>query len=174
MTEQARVAISSDFMASYSKLPMKIQKKTREFVEKFQANPKSPAIHLEHIQIARDSKVRSARIDQTYRAVIIQPPKNDVFLCVWVDHHDEAYAWAKNKVFEVNPKSGTFQLFELSEGEPPAKTPAPAVSRPSPKEAPGLFVAFDDEDLMLSGVPQPLLETVRAVQRSLFKRIGVR
>lgn len=157
---EPQVALSRDFMESYSRLPRQIQRKVREFTEKFQKDPSRSGFNLEQVAEANDRKVRSVRIDRSYRAIVIQPPQGDVYLCVWVDHHDEAYAWVRNKRFEINPKSGTFQIFAPVEGDALAEVPAAA----SEKETPGLFDEHNDEDLLLAGVPQPLLVSVRALK----------
>ena len=115
-----QVAISKDFMESYSRLPRKIQKKVRDFTEKFRRDPTQPGLNFERLESVRDPKVRSIRIDQTYRAIIVHPPRGDVFLCVWVDSHDDAYEWARDRCFEINPKSGSFQVYQLEESEPEA------------------------------------------------------
>jgi len=88
-----------------------------------------------------------------------------VYLCVWVDHHDEAYRWAQDRRFEVNPRSGTFQIFEMAEEE--RSEAAVATMRavaPTAQPAPGLFDVRDDEDLLLAGIPEPLLAAVRALK----------
>ncbi|MFH0946925.1 MAG: UvrD-helicase domain-containing protein, partial [Planctomycetota bacterium] len=160
MIATPEVAIARTFMESYSRLPRKVQKKVREFTEKFRLDPTSSGINFERIEGARDQKVRSVRIDQPYRAIVVHPPRGDVFLCVWVDHHQEAYDWARNKVFEVNPKSGVLQLYTVQEGSAQAETPA----APAKQVEKALFDAVDDEELVLAGVPAPLLASVRALK----------
>src|SRR5262249_4290420 len=122
-----RVAISDDFLLAFSQLPKGIQKKVREFTEKFRNDPKSPGINYERIHDVRDEKVRTVRINQTYRAIVIHPPSGDVYLLVWVDHHDEAMDWAKRKRFDVNPATGSLQVYEVraaaTETEPVAPAP---------------------------------------------------
>ena len=54
----AQVAFSKEFLESYSGLPKKIQKKVREFTEKFQRDPTQPGLNFERIEEARDPKVR--------------------------------------------------------------------------------------------------------------------
>lgn len=172
MTLKPRVALSREFLTAYSRLPKGIQKKVREFTEKFQQDPTHPGINFERIQAA-DDKVRSVRIDQAYRAIVVHPPRGDVYLCVWVDHHDEAYRWVRNKRFEVNPASGVFQLFDVEAvpSSPPQQT---RVAENSPRQpvtpatSPGrLFAAHDDESLLLAGVPLPLLPAVRALSTEM-------
>ena len=163
MTLKPKVALSREFLTAYSRLPKGIQKKVREFTEKFQQDPTQPGLDFERINAA-DGKVRSVRIDQAYRAIVVQPPKGDVFLCVWVDHHDDAYAWVRNKRFEVNPASGVLQLFEV-EQHTAAAVPAPSTPVPAPVHtSPDLFAGHDDEALLLAGVPLPLLPRQQRVR----------
>lgn len=160
-----QIAFSKEFMAAYSRLPRKIQKKVRDFTEKFQRDPKQSGLNFERIEAARDDKVRSVRVDQTYRVIVIHPPREDVYLCVWVDSHDEAYRWVQDRCFQVNPRSGTFQVFEMTEAAAEQESaPALEAMRAVPEQPAGLFEELDDEDLLLAGVPMPLLASVRALE----------
>lgn len=154
-----QVALSREFLEAYARLPKAVQKKVREFTEKFKRDPTNRSINYEALNV-RDSKVRSVRIGDDYRAIVIQPPKGDVYLCVWVDHHDEAYRWAKNRMFEVNPSSGVLQVYDVDETAPDAGAKKP--SGPESFER-HLFDEVDDEDLIVAGVPRPLLASVRAL-----------
>ena len=69
------VAIASDFLEAYARIPRAQQKKVREFTEKFQANPKASSINYEKIHAVKDDKVRTVRIDQKYRAVVLHPER---------------------------------------------------------------------------------------------------
>lgn len=158
-----QVALSKDFMEAYSALPKNIQKKVREFTEKFRKDPTQSGINFERIKDAHDPNVRSARVDQAYRAIVVHPPKGDVYLCVWVDHHDEAYQWVRNRRFEINPRSGTFQIYDEVEAPQVLETTEQAAEVHAPEER-LLFEDHDDEDLLLAGVPQPLLVSVRALK----------
>lgn len=165
MTVTAKLALGKSFMESLSRLPKKIQKKAREALTRFIDDPTSSGQNFERLPGFADDKVRSLRVDQTYRMILVQPPRGDVFLAVWVDHHDEAYRWARAKTFEVNPRSGVFQVYSEEEGRE-----AVAQARTQPAEAPraekpnGLFDPVDDEDLLLGGVPAPLLASVRTIE----------
>src|SRR4051794_37876360 len=133
-----RVAIASDFLEAYARIPRAQQKKVREFTEKFEANPKAPSINYEKIHAVKDDRVRTVRIDKQYRAVILHPDKGDVYVLVWVDNHDEAMDWAKNRSFEINPFTGSLQVFNVSEAEQ-ALVPA------TKKKASGLLDHFEDD-----------------------------
>ena len=64
---------------------------------------------------SRDKRVRTVRIDLAYRAIILHPDQGDIYTLVWVDHHDEAMAWARNKLFEVNPVTGALQVLDTEQ-----------------------------------------------------------
>ena len=152
------VAIASEFLEAYARIPRAQQKKVREFTEKFQANPKSSAINYEKIHAVKDDRVRTVRIDKQYRAIILHPDKGDVFVLVWVDSHDEAMDWAKNRSFEINSFTGSLQVFSVSEAEQ-------AVVPPTKKKVVGLLDLFDDDLLLSFGLPAVLLPAVRAVRQ---------
>ncbi len=166
------VAMSADFLSAFSRLGKQQQKKVRAWIDKFRANPTSKSINYKSLEGMRDDKVRSVRIDQKYRAIVIHPPKGDVYLLVWVDNHDEAVDWARNKVFEVNRFTGTFQVYEAVEATPAASVaPAPATIEQvaGSGTVPASFLLADHkiEDLLLLGVPEPLLPAVVTLRTEL-------
>ncbi|MCA9797453.1 MAG: DNA helicase, partial [Candidatus Eremiobacteraeota bacterium] len=156
----AQVAISADFLKAFSRLPKAQQKKVREFTEKFRQNPTASGLNYEKIN-GVDPKVRSLRIDQTYRAIVVKPPEGDVFLCAWVDHHDEAYAWAKKKRFEINPHFGHLQVYEVQEQAP---EPILEAAPPAEPDEPRLLDGVSDEELEVFGVPPALFPSVRGLR----------
>src|SRR3954451_8598647 len=123
------VAIGSDFLEAFARIPRAQQRKVRTFTEKFKDNPKSSAINYEKIHGVRDDKVRTVRIDQQYRAVVLHPDQGEVYVLAWVDNHDDAMAWAKNRVFEVNPLTGALQVVNVTAAE--QATAADARKKPS-------------------------------------------
>jgi superfamily I DNA/RNA helicase len=148
--------IYEKFMDSFIRLPKGTQKKTMEFMEKFRANPKSSAIHLEKITAFKDQQLRSARIDQTYRAIVHVSKTDDVYHLLWADHHDDAYSWAKNKVFEWNNMTQSYQVFDMAEEMlSPKSIEKPVHSSP--------FSGYSDEQMESIGVPKVLLASVREV-----------
>lgn len=109
MTDNVKVAISSDFLTAFARLPRQVQGKVTEFVNKFRNNPMSPGINYEKLNSGIDKKIFSVRIDDTYRGIVVRQQEAGVYLLLWVDHHDEAYQWAARKRCEVNPKTGAIQ-----------------------------------------------------------------
>jgi len=152
-----KVAISMEFLERFGQLPPEVRQKAKRFVEKFRENPVSKAINYEKIHSARDSKIRTVRIDGGYRAVVVHPPKGDVYTLVWIDKHDEAINWTRNRQFEVNPVEGSFQIIPIEREEAvPEKPAATAVQ--------GLFDSLDDNTLLSFGLPQILLPSVRKIK----------
>lgn len=113
MTDNVKVAISSDFLTAFARLPRQVQGKVTEFVNKFRNNPMSPGINYEKLNSGIDKKIFSVRIDDTYRGIVVRQQEAGVYLLLWVDHHDEAYQWAARKRCEVNPKTGAIQVFDV-------------------------------------------------------------
>ena len=153
-----KVAISSDFLKSFSLLPQSQQKKVREFLEKFRANPTSSGINYEKIHEASDPNLRSVRIDQAYRGIVLKPEAGNAYLLLWVDHHDDAYRWAQNRVFGINPETGSLQVVDVSVSSPPSPTQEAA------REVNGLFNDFKDKELLRVGIPEALLPLVRSLK----------
>ena len=104
--------VADTFLESFSRLPQEQRKKVRELLAKFRADPTAPSINYEPIRDVRDNRVRTLRIDRTYRAVMLHPRTGADYVLVWVDHHDEAMAWASRKEFAVNPVTGAMQVID--------------------------------------------------------------
>ena len=56
MNENAKVAISADFLSAFAALPRQIQGKVTEFINKFRNNPFSNGINFEKLQGGADKK----------------------------------------------------------------------------------------------------------------------
>ena len=152
MTDNVKVAISSDFLTAFARLPRQVQGKVTEFVNKFRNNPRSPGINYEKLNSGIDRKIFSVRIDDTYRGIVVRQQEAGVYLLLWVDHHDEAYQWAARKRCEVNPQTGTIQVFDVQTVVGQTSTP---------KEV-ALFALANDDDLLKLGVPEEQLDLVRS------------
>lgn len=152
MAENLKVAISSDFLSAFSRLPRQVQGKVTEFVNKFRNNPLSPGINYEKLSKGMDKKIYSVRIDDTYRGIVVRQPETGVFLLLWVDHHDEAYQWAARKRCEVNPQTGAIQVFDVQT----------VVEKVAHVDKESLFAKATDDNLLKLGVPEAQIEYVRS------------
>lgn len=157
----AKLMMSRDVLKEFGSLPVKVQRKVFEFVRKFQEDSTQSSIHLEPYAEAVDQKVRSARIGDDYRAIVIAPEQGDNFLLMHVDHHDEAYRWCKNKRFEAHQALGVLQVFDVMETQAAAEAQADKYSsQASAYPLDGLT----DDDLFHAGVPRALIPAVRAIK----------
>jgi superfamily I DNA/RNA helicase len=158
-----QVAISDNFLEAYARIPRPQQKKVRAFMEKFKSDPTSSAINYEKIYDVKDERVRTVRIDQKYRAVVLHPDEGKIYVLVWVDNHDEAMDWARSRLFEVNPATGSLQMFSVVEAE---KAVSGSIdSEPAWVKGKGLLDQFDDDILVSFGLPALLIPSVRAVKQ---------
>src|SRR5258708_34359317 len=97
------VAIASEFLDAFARIPRAQQRKVREFTEKFRTNPKGPGINYEKIHAVKDDKVRTVRLDQKYRAGILHPPEGAGKGLGWAGNPDQAMAGAGTRKSEANP-----------------------------------------------------------------------
>lgn len=157
----AHLMLHKNVLKYFNKLPAGVQKKVAEFVDVFQKDPTDPSLHLHALkETMADHKVRGANLPSGYRAIIIAPDKGTTYLLVHIDAHDKAYDWAKNKRFEVHPKTGVFQLFDVAEMESIAKDKTES----SASDGSGYFLDdLSEEDLFIAGVPKPLIPAVLAI-----------
>jgi superfamily I DNA/RNA helicase/mRNA-degrading endonuclease RelE of RelBE toxin-antitoxin system len=156
-----RVAIFDEFFEAFGGLAKAQQKKVREFLRKFRANPTDRSINYEKIHSFVDPNLRSVRIGDDYRAIVLRPETGNVYGLLWVDHHDEAMAWASKKRCTINPEIGAIQIYDLVEGEEVVQAPAPTAASKK-AEPPPLFAALSDADLVGVGVPEELVPLVRS------------
>ncbi|MEQ9414253.1 MAG: AAA family ATPase, partial [Cyclobacteriaceae bacterium] len=154
MSTPIKLFIHDSFFDAFATLPKQVQKKTREFLKKFRENPKSPAINYEKISTFKDQSLHTVRIDIKYRAIIQSPAKGDGYHLLWVDNHDEAMDWARNKVFGWNDQTQAFQLFEQPEESATPKKQEATVK--------ALFHFLKDSDLKAIGTPDQMMETIRS------------
>ncbi|OHX65140.1 UvrD-helicase domain-containing protein [Flammeovirga pacifica] len=150
------------FWDSFIELPKQVQKATKTFIEKFRTNPKGESLHFEHIKNLKDKNLRSVRVDQTYRAIVHQPDRGDIFHLLWIDHHDKAYRWAANKMFQWNEHTNAYQVYETNE-----------VSESLPKntndstlkveDTSNFMESYSQEQLLKIGVPEILIPSVHQI-----------
>ena len=153
MMDKPMVAISTDFLTSFASLPKQKQGKATEFFNKFRTNPNSPGINYEKIDEGIDKNICSVRIDDTYRAIVVRCPDTNVYMLLWVDHHDEAYAWAKRKKCSINKVTGGVQVFDVQEV---------AVEKQVEKES--LFGKYTDDQLTRMGLPEEQIPMIKSLE----------
>ena len=74
--------------------------------------PSSPVLKLHKV----DGKEGwwSAYVNGDLR-IILKRTKDQQMVVCWVDHHDDAYMWAKRHTLSQHPSTGVMQLVEIPE-----------------------------------------------------------
>ena len=111
MTGRPRMAMSSDFLDAYARLPRAQQRGVRSLISRFNADPTASGLSYERIRAARDPAMRSLRIDQGYRAIALKPERGGVHMLLWADRHDDACAWAARHECRIHPETGALQVY---------------------------------------------------------------
>lgn len=152
-----KLFIYDKFWDAFLKINRVTQSKVTDFISKFRERSKSSAINLESISTFKDSSLRTARIDQKYRAILKEVEPNNLYLLIWIDNHDEAMAWAKNKVIDWNEQTQAYQVFTIEEGIEDTVKDTVADEL--------LFIGkYGVKDLIEIGVPEVLVPSVLKVQ----------
>ena len=168
MSDKPKVALSQDFLLQLAKLPSNVHTKVLKWAILFQTDPKSPGINYEKIHAARDPNLKSVRIDQDWRGIVFKPESGDVYVLLYVDHHDDAYRWAARRKLAINPVTGAMQIVmvqEVAETREEVVDPVASNTQPAatPVVQPALFAGLSDHELMSLGVPEDWLERIRVI-----------
>jgi hypothetical protein len=165
MSRKPKVALSQDFLLNLARLPTAVQGKVLKWAIRFQTDPTASGFNYETIRAARDVHLKSVRIDGDWRGIVFVPPRSDLYVLLYVDHHDKAYRWAENRKLTINPVTGAMQVVLLEEVSAPPE-PAATPVRPAPTgavERQGLFAGLSDTELLSLGTPADLLPHVRQI-----------
>ena len=160
MNAKPKVALSQDLLSNLAKFSSAVQGKILKWAIKFQSDPTSPGINYENIQAARDPSLKSIRIDQDWRGIVFKPTTGDVYVLLYVDHHDAAYRWAENRKIAINPVTGAMQIVFTQEVFEQASIPKTDISETAAK----LFSSLKDKERLSIGVPESNLARVRDIK----------
>ena len=163
MSGRPKMAMSSDFLDAFAKLPRPQQRGVRTLISRFNADSTASGLNYERIHAARDPAMRSLRIDQGYRAIVLKPEHRDVHMLLWADKHDEAYTWAERHECRINAETGALQVYE-PRAEPDAAATAPVEARADAPVPPLAFRNLRDRELARLGVPAAMLAEVHTVR----------
>ena len=152
MAEKIKFSVGQRFFDAFAALPRSKQGRISDFITKLMSNPLSPGLNYEKINDSSDKNMRSLRVDDTYRAIVLH--EGNTIVLLWVDHHDEAYDWARRKRCNINAKTGSIQIYE------PTNAAAQETAEP---DVASLFGKITDAQLEALGVPEELYALVRSV-----------
>ncbi|WP_273648827.1 UvrD-helicase domain-containing protein, partial [Pseudomonas aeruginosa] len=159
MTVALKIARSDDFLKSFAAVPRSQQLAVLNFVAKFRQNPMATGINYERIRDAADPNMRSVRINDNMRGIVLKPDVGNVYCLLWVDQHDDAYHWARRHRVAIHPDVGSIQIYAVQE-----EAASTARVMPEVADSVGLFDTLKDREIRRLGVPDERLAAVRAVK----------
>lgn len=136
-------------------IPKKIQTKVVNFQRKFRECTTANGMHLEPIAQFNDASMRTARIDDNYRAVIGLIDDNAYLL--FVGTHENAYNWGIRKKLVWNDHTQACQLVTVHQISETVVTT---------EESKAIYPYADvlDEQWLKIGVPEELIPQVRLIK----------
>lgn len=165
--------IADSFTDSLARLTGEEQKAAKTTAFDLQMNPAHPGLRFHKLDRARDQRFWSVRVNADIR-LIVHKSANSLLLC-YVDHHDNAYAWAERRKLEVHPTTGAAQFVEVRELVEEIRVPKyveellPRVRAETMVSKPLLFAQAQEQLLLSFGVPVEWLADVRkADEDTLF------
>lgn len=152
--------IADTFTDSLGRLTGEEQKAAKTTAFDMQMNAASPGMSFHKLDRAKDPNFWSVRVSRDIR-LIVHKTASSLLLC-YVDHHDDAYAWAERRKLETHPKTGAAQLVEIRQRIQEISVPLYAEAQPEAQAQPALFTHLSDDELLSYGVPQEWLKDVKA------------
>ena len=154
----ARLAIDKDFLDDYSKLPKSVQSSVKTAIDKF-AEHVHAGLHLEKLTRCKDDRIRTIRIDQFWRGVVLAPDAGDTYSLIRVMPHDKAIDYAASHRFTVNQALGVVEVRD----EAALEQIQPALEQAARATDNRLFAHVSDADLTRLGID----ENTRTIARLL-------
>lgn len=148
--------IADSFTAALPRLNGQEQKQVKTAAFDLQLDPSRPGLQMHRLTGGRDVNFWSARVNQDIRIIIHKTEAS--FMLAYVDHHDDAYAWAERRRIEAHPRTGAIQIVEVLERIEEAAPVIAALAEPTIELAPAapsplLFAALAEDDLLDIGAP---------------------
>lgn len=112
---KAEVRMHDLFDSSYDRLEGSVKQRVVDFIMKLQRDPEAPGLDFKIPKLAQNNRVRTARVTDHYRAVLIAAGEDDgtsILYLVAVKKHDAAYDYASKLTLQVNAKTGAAELFD--------------------------------------------------------------
>ncbi|MGW7042029.1 UvrD-helicase domain-containing protein [Streptomyces avermitilis] len=120
---------------------------------------KDQGLKLESLKQAKDPHIRTIRIDQGTRGVVLAPDSGDTYVLLRVMPHDKAIAWAVKQKASINTVTQAVEIRDIATLE--EMTPAYERIAPAPDQR--LFSKVSDGDLTALGIDDTTLRQARAL-----------
>jgi hypothetical protein len=158
----AKLGLTKEVLSQLRKLPNKISKGLDRFISDFQKDPADPRLYVHKLDhTMTDRKVWGAKLPDGYRAILIKPEVGNNWVLAYIDTHDDAYNWAKNKRFEMHTQTGVFQVYDVVEAQ---ERISAETFQHLPATAEYSLSKLSDQELFLAGLPKALIPAIRAIR----------
>ncbi|MGA5066373.1 UvrD-helicase domain-containing protein [Streptomyces exfoliatus] len=160
-----QLAFANSFWESYDVLEKPVKAGVRKAMGKFQLLTVAglhadKGLHLESVDNARDPRMRTIRINDFWRGVVLAPDDgSDVFLLVNVVPHDDAYTWAAKRLYTTNAATRGLEVRNVVAIE----QLTPALEKAAASAPSLLFAQYSDKVLRDLGIDEQVLRAVRTV-----------
>ncbi|EHN79911.1 DNA helicase II [Streptomyces coelicoflavus ZG0656] len=160
-----QLAFANSFWESYDALEKPVKNGVRKAMQKFQQLTvpelqQDKGLHLESVEKAADRRMRTIRINDFWRGVVLAPDDgSDVFLLVNVVRHDDAYTWAAKRLYTTNSATRALEVRNVRAIE----QLTPQLEKAAATAPSLLFAAYSDTVLRELGVDDQVLRAVRTV-----------
>ncbi|MGP3756170.1 UvrD-helicase domain-containing protein [Streptomyces sp. IBSNAI001] len=160
-----QLAFANTFWESFDALEKPVKAGVRKAMAKFQSLTVAElradkGLHLESVENARDPRMRTIRINDFWRGVVLAPDDgSDTFLLLSVVPHDDAYTWAAKRLYTVNTATRALEVRNVVAIE----QLTPALEKAANVAPTLLFAAYSDTVLGELGIDDQVLKAVRTV-----------
>ncbi|MEO1969562.1 MAG: 3'-5' exonuclease [Sphingomonadaceae bacterium] len=170
--------IADSFTAALSRLTGQEQKQAKTAAFDLQLNPAHPGFQMHRLTNGRDPNFWSVRVNQDIRIIIHKTEAS--FMLAYVDHHDDAYAWASRRRIEAHPRTGAIQIVEVhetvEEAAGPLFTAPKIVPAPEPLQpvASAIFADLTEDALLDIGTPSDWVADILTWTEERFFQLSER
>ncbi|MCB1144023.1 MAG: UvrD-helicase domain-containing protein [Leptospiraceae bacterium] len=144
------------FIESAGKLPQNVYKRIPKFMETLRDDPQNPGLNLHSVEDSmKSSRVYGAKLTDAYRVIVLLSEQKDNSILLYVDHHDKAYNWARNKNFSFQ-KQDVFQITSQSSDQESATSSENNLSL--------LWEKYSDKEFFDIGIEKDMVDSIRRIR----------
>jgi superfamily I DNA/RNA helicase len=160
-----QLAFANSFWETYDQLEKQVKGGVRKAMAKFQLLTiaelyADKGLHLESVDKARDTRMRTIRITDFWRGVVLAPDDgSDIFLLLNVVPHDDAYTWAAARLYTVNTATRALEVRNVVAIE----QITPSLEEATASVPKRLFEKHSDTVLRNLGIDDQVLRAARAI-----------
>jgi len=152
----ARLAIAKSFLSDYAKLQKPVQAMVESAMAKFEDHTFA-GVHLEKVHNSRDTRLRTIRIDEFWRGIVLVPDSGNTYCLLTVLPHDKAYEYAASHRCSVNQVLGVLEIRD----EAGLEQFEPALADAAARAETRLFARVSDADMRGLGIDDKTLPAAR-------------